>query len=74
MAGLACTDWDMTDAAGEAARLCLTDDGVMLRARAGARTLLNAETVSAGPIDPAVFKLPPGYTHQSMAAPGRGRP
>ncbi len=74
VAGLACTDWDMTDAAGEAARLCLTDDGVMLRARAGGRTLLNAETVSAGPIDPAAFKLPAGYTHQPMAAAGKGRP
>jgi hypothetical protein len=74
VAGLLCNDWDMTDAAGEAARVCLTDDGVMLRARAGARTLLNAETVSATPVDPAAFRIPPEYTHRSVVAPTRSRP
>ena len=38
VAGLACTEWDMTDAAGEAARLCLTADGVLcVPAPAGGR-------------------------------------
>ena len=64
--GLACTDWDMTDAAGEVARLCLTDDGVLLRARAGGRTLLNAETVVTGPLDAALFQVPAGYTTRSL--------
>ena len=66
VAGLACTEWDMTDAAGEAAQLCLTSDGVLLRARAGARTLLSAETVRYGPLDAAVFLVPGDYAHRSM--------
>ncbi len=70
VAGLACTEWDMTDAAGEAARLCLTDDGVLLRARADGRTLLSAETVHYGPLDAALFQVPAGYTHQRLGPQG----
>jgi hypothetical protein len=66
VAGLACTEWDMTDAAGEAARLCLTADGVLLRARSGARTLLSAETVEYGPLAADLFQVPAGYAHRSM--------
>ncbi len=66
VAGLACTDWDMTDAAGEAARLCLSEDGVLLRARAGGRTLLSAETVVSGLLDADLFQVPVGYTHRVM--------
>ena len=64
VAGLACTEWDMTDAAGEAARLCLTADGVLLRARSGGRTLLSAETVQYGPLDADLFRVPAGYTRR----------
>ena len=64
VAGLACTEWDMTDAAGEAARLCLTIDGVLLRARSGGRTLLRAETVQYGPLDAELFRVPAGYTRR----------
>jgi hypothetical protein len=56
----------MTDAAGEPSRLCLTDDGVLLRARAGGRTLLSAETVRYGPLDAALFQPPAGYAHQKL--------
>ena len=66
VAGLACTDWDMTDAAGEVARLCLTDDGVLLRARAGGRTLLSAETVVTGPLDADLFHVPADYATRSL--------
>ena len=66
VAGLACTEWDMTDAAGEASRLCLTDDGVLLRARAGGRTLLSAETVRYGALDAELFQPPAGYAHQRL--------
>jgi hypothetical protein len=75
VAGLGCVEWDMTDAAGEAARLCLTDDGVLLRARAGGRTLLSAETVRYGPVDAGVFQMPAGFAHQKMGpqpAPPKG--
>jgi hypothetical protein len=67
VAGLPCTEWDLTDAAGEVASLCLTDDGVLLRARAGARTLLNAETVRYGPLDAGLFQVPAGYIHRPLA-------
>jgi hypothetical protein len=68
VAGLACTEWDMTDAAGQPTRVCLTEDGVLLRARAGERTLLTAETVLYGPVDPVLFQVPAGYKHQSVDA------
>jgi hypothetical protein len=67
VAGLACTDWDMTDAAGGVARLCLTDDGVLLRARADGRTLLSAESVHYGPLDADLFRVPPGYARRRFA-------
>jgi len=66
VAGLPCTEWDMKDAAGEAARLCLTDDGVLLRARAGERTLLSAETVVYGPLDAGLFQVPTDYARKTM--------
>jgi hypothetical protein len=62
VSGLACTEWETTDAAGEAALVCLTGDGVMLRASGGGRVLLEAAKVVYGPIDPSVFSIPPGYT------------
>jgi hypothetical protein len=69
VAGLACTEWDMMDAAGEAARLCLTDDGVLLRAGADGRTLLSAETVVSGPLDAGLFQVPADYTRRAMGPP-----
>lgn len=72
VAGLACTEWEMADAAGEPAQLCLTADGVLLRARAGPRTLLSAETVLYGPIDAEVFQVPAGYTHHAMGPQASG--
>jgi len=66
VAGLPCTEWDMRDAAYEAARLCLTDDGVLLRARAGERTLLSAETVVYGPLDAGLFQVPADYARRTM--------
>ena len=67
VAGLPCTDWDMADAAGGMARLCLTDDGVLLRARADGRTLLSAESVRYGPLDAELFRVPAGYARQRVA-------
>ena len=64
VAGLACTEWDMTDAAGETVRLCLTDDGVLLRAYSDGRRLLSAETGALQPLDATLFEVPDGYRHE----------
>ena len=63
VAGLACANWQTTDAAGQDTLLCLTPDGVMLRASQGGQILLEASTVQYGPQDPAAFKAPEGYRH-----------
>ncbi len=62
VAGLACTQWETKDASGQPALVCLTDDGVLLRAIGAGRVLLEAARVNYGPIDPSVFVVPAGYT------------
>ncbi len=64
VAGLLCTDWAMLDAAGQPTTICLTDDGVLLRARAGGQTLLTATAVHYGPSEPALFAPPADYTRK----------
>lgn len=66
VAGLACTEWLVTDAAGEPMTVCLTPDGVLLRARAATRTLLTAASVQYGPVDPAAYQVPADYTHRTL--------
>lgn len=61
VAGLACTEWEVQDSQGQAALTCFTEDGVMLRARRGAAVLAVATRVAYGPMDPALFAVPPGY-------------
>ena len=68
IAGLRCTNWLTADAAGQATTLCLTADGVMLRAAQGGKALLEATSVQYGPQDPAAFIPPDGFTHVSGAA------
>ena len=68
-AGLPCTDWLTTDAAGQETLLCLTADGVMLRASQGGRVLLEARSVSYAPQDPAAFLPPDGYRHVAGPTP-----
>jgi hypothetical protein len=67
VAGLLCTDWAMLDAAGQPTTICLTDDGVLLRARARGQTLLTATEVHYGPSEPALFTPPAGYTRKEAA-------
>ena len=62
VAGLTCAVWQ-ADAPPPAARLCVTDDGVMLRLTAGERVLAEAISVRYGPADPTVFAVPDGYRH-----------
>ena len=62
VAGLACTEWDVRDIRGQIAQTCFTDDGVMLRARRGPQVLAVATRVAYGPLDPALFAVPAGYS------------
>ncbi len=73
VAGLACTAYAVQSPRGKGT-VCLTDDGVALRAtgevdgRAGSFT---AVSVSYGALPPALFQVPPGYFQ--LALPGMGR-
>ncbi len=61
VAGLGCTEWATTDTAGNQVAACFTSDGVLLRARAGERVLVQASSVTFGRLDPAIFEVPAGY-------------
>lgn len=61
VAGLSCTDWVTQDSSGQATMVCLTTDGVLLRAKNATRVLVEASSVTFGPIDPSVFQVPEGY-------------
>ncbi len=61
VAGIACTEWETRDTAGQLTLACFTADGAMLRARRGGQVLATAVRVAYGPLDPALFAAPPGY-------------
>ncbi len=61
VAGTPCTDWSTRDQAGTESVVCLTDDGVMLRASQAGRLLLQAVRVGYAPQPAAVFAVPDGY-------------
>ena len=64
VAGLACTEWRTIDTRGQETLACYTDDGVLLRATAGTRVLMEAVGVKYETQGEGVFALPAGYTHQ----------
>ncbi len=61
VAGLSCTEWSTHDPAGHAVTVCLTADGVLLRARAGTQTLVEASSVDHATQDPALFQAPSAW-------------
>lgn len=61
VAGLPCTNWLTRDTTGNQVALCLTTDGVLLRARAPTGILVQAEQVTYRAADPLAFKVPPDY-------------
>lgn len=68
VAGLTCTNWKTSDAAGQPTMVCLTPDGVMLRAIGGGRILVEAAEVRYGPVDKAAFEIPADFRHVGPAA------
>ncbi len=67
VAGLACTNWQTADNGGQPTVLCLTADGVMLRASHGDQVLVEASAVTYAPQDPANFAPPDGFRHIAPA-------
>ncbi len=67
VAGVGCTEWDTRDSGGKPVLVCLTDDGVLLRARDVDRTLMAAARVTYGPADPTAFMPPAGFHRESPA-------
>ncbi len=68
IAGLGCTDWQVTDTQGQQIVACITGDGVMLRAVRAGRVLIEAQQVVYGKQPGAIFQLPAGYARSK--APG----
>ena len=60
--GQACTVWEQTDSQNQPTQTCYTGDGVMLRARRGTQTLVEAVAIAYAPADPAAYTIPSGYT------------
>ena len=67
--GLPCTNWQTADNGGRSTVLCLTSDGVMLRASHGDQVLVEASSVTYGPQDPAAFTAPESFRRIAPAAP-----
>jgi len=63
VAGLACTEWKSADNGGNPTLLCVTPDGVMLRARTPeGSVLLQAVSVEYAPQDPSIFAIPTDFS------------
>ena len=74
VAGLNCTEWQVTPPApgAEVDQICLTDDGVLLNIRVGAVQRARAASVHYGTLDPALFAVPATYRH--VQPPSVGKP
>lgn len=69
VAGQDCAEWETRDTDGRPTLACITADGVMLRARAGGRTLVIATSVDFGKMDASIFDIPPDYRRISPGEP-----
>jgi hypothetical protein len=68
IAGIGCTVWEAHGPRGDGSA-CITDDGVMLRAKSSdGRGLMEATQVSYGPQSPTLFQPPAGFTRMQMPA------
>ncbi len=74
IAGLPCTEWNTRDSSGMATIICLTDDGVLLRAVSGDHILVEAASVIYGPLSDTIFSVPDGYQHIGAPKPEASSP
>ena len=68
--GRTCTEWQTLDRDAHPVVVCVTDDGLLLRAGAADRVWVSAVSVRYAPQDPDVFRVPNDYAHH---APGAAR-
>jgi hypothetical protein len=68
IAGFACTDWNTRDVSGRESIVCLTADGVMLRAMQDNRVLVQATHIEEVPQPAALFAIPDGDRTQTAPA------
>ena len=59
--GLSCTQWQTNDLSGRKVTICMTPDGVMLRAEAEGVVLAEATAVHFAALPEAVFRVPADY-------------
>jgi hypothetical protein len=68
VAGRACTEWQTQDRESRVAVVCITDDGVLLRAGTPEQVRVSAVSVQYAPQDAAAFRVPSDYTRRSAGA------
>ncbi len=65
VAGLGCTEWQTVDRDAHPTLVCITSDGVLLRAATPEQMLVSAVSVTYGPQDPAAFRVPADYARHA---------
>lgn len=68
VAGYPCTDWQVLDRQGRAALVCITEDGVLLRAGTPETVRVSAISVQYAPQDSAAFRIPANYARRAPEA------
>jgi hypothetical protein len=63
VAGHACTEWQTLDRGARPVLVCITGDGVLLRAGTPDQVRISAISVQYGRQDPSAFSVPPDYAH-----------
>ena len=69
VAGQTCTQWQTVDREAHPALVCITADGVLLRAATADEVRVSAVAVRYGPQDPETFRIPSDYARHSMRDP-----
>lgn len=67
-AGQQGSEWAQTNESGEEGRVCITEDGIVLRAVQGEQTVWETTSVSRGQQDPALFTMPDGVQTVDIGA------
>lgn len=68
VAGQACTEWQTLDQEAHPTLVCITEDGVLLRAGTADQVRVSAVSVRYAPQDPATFRVPADYARQTPRA------